>query len=41
MQKGDVKITSAETESIEKWTGFKPNTKLEKGIKLALGRLMS
>ncbi len=33
MQKGDVKITSAETESIEKWTGFKPNTKLEKGIK--------
>ena len=33
MQKGDVKSTSAETESIEKWTGFKPNTKFEKGIK--------
>ncbi len=33
MQKGDIQSTSAETECIEKWTDFKPNTNLEKGIK--------
>ena len=33
MQKGDVKSTYADTECIEKWTSFKPNTPLEKGIK--------
>ena len=33
MQKGDIKITSAETNCIEKWTDFKPNTDIEKGIK--------
>ena len=33
MQKGDIKSTFADTECIEKWTDFKPNTNLEKGIK--------
>ena len=33
MQKGDIKSTYADTEFIEKWTGFKPNTSLENGIK--------
>ena len=33
MQKGDVKSTSSETDAIESWIGFKPNTPIELGIK--------
>ena len=33
MQKGDVKITSASTDLLEKWTGFKPYTPIQEGIK--------
>ena len=33
MQKGDVKITFADTTKIENWTGFKPKTPLKSGIK--------
>ena len=33
MQKGDVKITSASTNLLEKWTGFKPYTPIQEGIK--------
>jgi len=32
MQPGDVSSTSAETYSLEKWIGFKPNTSISKGI---------
>ncbi len=32
MQPGDVKITSANTNSIAEWIGFRPNTSLDKGI---------
>ena len=32
MQPGDVKITSADTSSIEKLTGYKPNTPISEGI---------
>ena len=34
MQPGDVKTTSADTSSIEKYINFKPNTTLKDGIKL-------
>ena len=33
MQPGDVSSTSADTSSLEDWTGFKPNTSIKKGIK--------
>ena len=33
MQDGDVENTSANTDLIEKWIGFKPNTSLKIGIK--------
>ena len=33
MQPGDVKVTSADTLSIEEYINFKPNTSLKKGIK--------
>ena len=34
MQNGDVQDTYADTEAIENWIGYKPDTSLEKGIKL-------
>ena len=34
MQLGDVKETFADTNKIEKFLGFKPNTDLNNGIKL-------
>ena len=34
MQNGDVQDTFANTKAIENWIGYKPNTSLEKGIKL-------
>ena len=33
MQPGDVKATYADTQALEDWVGFKPNTNLELGIK--------
>ena len=33
MQPGDVEITAAKTDSIEAWTGFKPNTEISYGVK--------
>ena len=33
MQPGDVKATSADTAKLEEWTGFKPKTSIELGIK--------
>ena len=33
MQPGDVKLTSADTSSIYKWIGFKPNTPIREGIR--------
>ena len=33
MQAGDVKLTSADTSSIERWIGFKPNTPIKMGIR--------
>ena len=33
MQPGDVSITSSDTSNIENYTGFKPNTSIETGIK--------
>tara|TARA_B100000242_G_scaffold293258_1_gene270816 strand:+ start:33 stop:1055 length:1023 start_codon:yes stop_codon:yes gene_type:complete len=33
MQPGDVKATSADTAKLEEWTGFKPKTSIESGIK--------
>ena len=33
MQPGDVEITAANTDAIEAWTGFKPNTEISYGIK--------
>ena len=32
MQPGDVSATSADTSSLEDWTGFKPNTSIKQGI---------
>ncbi len=32
MQPGDVSSTSADTSSLEDWTGFKPNTSIKEGI---------
>ena len=32
MQPGDVSATSADTSSLEEWTGFKPNTSIKQGI---------
>jgi len=32
MQPGDVENTAADTESLEKWIGFKPNTSIKDGI---------
>ena len=32
MQKGDVKDTYADTQAIEYWTGYRPNTNLKKGV---------
>ena len=32
MQPGDVSATSADTSSLEDWTGFKPNTPIKQGI---------
>ena len=32
MQAGDVKLTSADTSSIEKWIGLRPNTPIKEGI---------
>ncbi len=32
MQMGDVKLTSADTSSLEEWINFKPNTSIENGI---------
>jgi len=34
MQNGDVQDTYANTKAIENWIGYKPNTSLEKGIRL-------
>ena len=36
MPKGDVISTYADTSNLEKWINFKPNTKIEKGMKLFL-----
>ena len=33
MQPGDVAATISDTNSLEEWIGFKPNTSIEKGIK--------
>ena len=33
MQLGDVKITEADTSSLESWIGFKPSTNINDGIK--------
>ena len=33
MQPGDVPVTSANTEALNQWVGFKPNTPISKGIK--------
>ena len=33
MQPGDVEKTYANTENLEKWIKFKPNTSIEEGIK--------
>ncbi len=33
MQKGDVKCTSASTDLLEKWTGYKPYTSIKEGVK--------
>ncbi len=33
MEKGDVKVTYADTKSIEDWIGFKPKTNLKEGLK--------
>ena len=32
MQPGDVESTSADTSSLEEWTGFKPLTSIQKGV---------
>ena len=32
IQPGDVSSTFAETESLQKWIGFKPNTSIKDGI---------
>ena len=32
MQMGDVRSTEANTELLESWIGFKPNTSIESGI---------
>lgn len=32
MQPGDVASTASNTESLENWVGFKPNTSIEEGI---------
>ena len=34
LEPGDVISTKADTNLIEKWIGYKPQTSLEKGIKL-------
>jgi UDP-glucuronate 4-epimerase len=32
MQAGDVPATAANTEALEAWTGFKPNTSVQEGV---------
>jgi UDP-glucuronate 4-epimerase len=32
MQKGDVHVTSADTQALDAWVGFKPDTALKHGI---------
>ena len=33
MQPGDVETTYAETNSLQEWVDFKPNTSIDEGIK--------
>ena len=40
MQPGDVKATSADTKLLENWTGFKPNTSIQDGVKKFVGWYM-